>query len=589
MRIGHLRYVAALVSLCTVPLAGCGGGGGSTPSASGVQVIPPALGTPAPSADAAVTYLQNSGTLSSSGTIVAGTHQALVAIMSGATSSSAFSADSLTVSTPVAAQSAARTADLARRAVAAPHVTPVEAFPADDSQLLSRMQSLARTGGSPPSRAPQSVRTKAMTIGSSAPIWVQKGALGAARVNVQVPATLVAQTAHANIWIDASLSFTQSQLAQIEADFENAYASDTARFASPDYSSNAPGLQPRYNACSTGGGSQGTSAAYIAEPADHRIDVMVVNSSNLGGMGGYFSAANLMTQSTLNCLNGSSTTYESNQAPFIFVGWFAGSGAAYELQEDLVRSTAHELQHLINFVNHGILAAGASSSSWNGNEEPYINEGLSMLAQDYAVAAMYGSHGVKFDADDALARANVYLAGPSNFSLSAFSGIDPDAWGGNGTAQYNCGGGCYGAAYLFERYLADRFGGDAYTHAMETSGAIGDRNLQSVTGEGTASLFGDFALAMAADTLQVSSNDARFRFGSLSLSGSYADQFGSATTLGGLFAQPFPGGSVNVNAPVGGFAFVNMGSVPASGTAVSVSDRATAAGFSLEGGLAQKQ
>jgi hypothetical protein len=123
---------------------------------------------------------------------------------------------------------------------------------------------------------------------------------------------------------------------------------------------------------------------------------------------------------------------------------------------------------------------------------------------------------------------------------------------------------------------------------METRGAVGNANLQSVTGESTSSLFGDFALAMAADSLNVRSSDARFRFGSLSLSGSYADQFGASTTLAGLYAQPFSGGSVTVSAPVGGFAFVNMGSVPASGTSVSVSDHATASGFSLEGGLAQK-
>jgi hypothetical protein len=123
---------------------------------------------------------------------------------------------------------------------------------------------------------------------------------------------------------------------------------------------------------------------------------------------------------------------------------------------------------------------------------------------------------------------------------------------------------------------------------METSGSVGDRNLQSATGETSASLFGDFALAMAANSLQVTTSDSRFHFGSLALSGTYSDQFGGAVSLGGLFAQAFSGGSMNVSAPVGGFTFVRMGTVPATGTAVSVSDRATAAGFSLEGGLAQK-
>jgi hypothetical protein len=473
-----------------------------------------------------------------------------------------------------------------RRTIAPPHVNPVEAFPADDAQLLHRLHPLQRSDAAPAARTAQSVLPATLNVGTTATLWVQQGALGGTRTNVQVPATLLAQSAHGNIWVDDTLQFSQSDLSQISADFENAYASDTVHFASPDYSSNAPGLQPRYNACASGGSVQGSSSAYISEPADRRIDVMIVNPQHLGGLGGYFSAANLMPQSVLNCLSGS--TYESNEAPFIFVGWFADRGSVYDLQEDLVRSTAHELQHLINFVNHGILAPGATAGSFNGNEATYINEGLSMLAQDLAVANMYGAHGVQFDVDDALSRANVYLSAPQDFSLSAFTGVDPVSWGGNGSAQYNCGGGCYGVAYLFQRYLRDRFGGDAYTRAMETSGMTGSQNLQKVTAESASSLFGDFALAMAADSLHATTADPRFAFGSLSVSGTYTDQFGTATSLGGLFSQPFSGNSVTVTAPLGGFAFVDIGSVPSGGTSVSVSDDATASGFSLESGLARK-
>jgi len=491
----------------------------------------------------------------------------------------------LTVSTSTGAQGAVRTAAIAR-SVQAPRVDPVEAFPADDSALLRKLQMLQ----TPLARTRSLVRTRnalhSMSIGSTADLWVQKGSLSGSRVNAQVPATLLAQSQHANIWVDSSLSLSQSELAQVQADFENAYASDTAHFASPDYGSNAPGMQPQYTTCAQGGAKQGTGAAYIQEPADHRIDVMIVNSSNLGGLGGYFSGANLMTQSTLNCLNGSNTTYESNEAPFIFVGWFADSGTNYVLQEDLVRSTAHEFQHLINFVNHSILAPGASSSSFNGYEETYINEGLSMLAQDLAVQRMYGAHGVQFDVDDAMSRATVYLSAPSQYSLTAFSGIDPSSWGGNGSAQYNCGGGCYGGAYLFERYLRDRFGGDEYTHEMETSGVVGDQNLQAATGESESSLIGDFTLAMAANTLQVNSPDSRFRFGSLNLTGTYADQFGQSTSLTGVSALPYSGTGMSVNAPLGGVAFVRISSVPAAGTPISVTTSTPS--FALQGGLAQK-
>lgn len=582
---GQRRFDVVLFLLSGAVLAGCGGGRAVAPAES--QALPPLVSTPPPSANAPVGYLQSSGPSSTTGTIAAGAHQALIAVMSGAAAPSSYTSDMLTVNTSANPQTAVRAARFTSRTVAPPHVNPVEAFPADDRTLLRKLRAL-QNGAAGPVRARRRVTASSPSIGSSASIWVERGALSGARANVQVPARLLAQSMHVNLWIDATLQLTQSEISHVDADAENAYASDTEHFASPDYSSGAPGLQPQYSACAPGGARQGTSSAYIQEPADHRIDVMVVNSANLGGLGGYFSAANLMTQATLNCLNGSSQTYESNEAPFIFVGWFARSGAAYDLREDLVRSTAHELQHLINFVNHVILPVGASSPSFNGYEDAYVNEGLSMLAQDLAISAMYGADGVRFDVDDALSRAAVYLAAPSNYSLSAFSGADPVSWGGDGGVQYNCGGGCYGVAYLFQRYLRDRFGGDAYTHAMETSGLTGVENLEYACGESASSLFGDFGLAMAANSLGVTANDSRFVMGSLNLVATYTDQFGASSALDGVSAMPLNGGSLTAAAPVGGFTFVRVDEVPSNGASLSVSDAATASGFSLEGGLAQK-
>lgn len=574
---------AALVAF----LAGCGGGGGSG-SSSALAVVPATgptgkpASTPAPT-NGPVAFLQNSGPLSTSGSIAGGTHQAIVAVMSGADQPNAgFAMDTLTVGTPGATQGQAR----ARTSVIAPRVprTPVEAFPVDDHPVTPRLQPAA-PGETMTSRARASVVPATASVGSQANLWVQQGALNGSPTNTQVAATLLAQTAHGNIWVDNSIaSSLRGAASTLAADFENAYVSDTAHFASPDYSKDAPGLSPRFNACSASGSKSGTTAAYITEPGDRRINVLVLNANALRGLGGYFSAANYMTQAALNCLNGD---YRSNEAPFIFVGWFGQNGSTYELQEDLVRSTAHELQHLINFVNHAILAPGASSSSFNGYETTFVNEGLSMLAQDEAVHAMYGSRGVHFDVDDALARAAVYLAHPEDYSLSGFSGIDPGQWGSNGSATYNCFGGCYGVAYLFQRYLNDRFGGDAYTHAMETSGVVGTANVQAVTGETVQQLQADFALAMAADSMKVAVTDRRFQFGSLSLASSYPDQFGARTQLTGVNAVPATGTSTTVRTPLGGFSYVAIGQVPASGLPVQVNDQASVGGFGLMGGLSQ--
>ncbi|MBV9271749.1 MAG: hypothetical protein JO165_11685 [Candidatus Eremiobacteraeota bacterium] len=581
MIVGYVRCAALLVSAAVLGACGGGGGGSSlvTASQSGTNIVPPV------STDANITQLSaTNGAISSS--IRAGSHSAIIAVMSGAgdlaPAGNAFAEDSLALTTSASgSQSAMRFPHAALQ-----QRTPVEAFPADDARtqaLVRRMQ--------PSVNAPARVRTQsfiAARVGTTSNIWVQKNSLGGNGGAYQsVPATLEIQTAHGNIWIDDSLvsgsgsssSFSAGSLsatvAQIGNDFENAYASDTAHFASADYPASAPGLSPSYKACNADGSDAGSTKAYIGEPADGRINVMIVNPSSFGaGLGGYFSSVNYMPQVALNCLGGS---YRSNEAPFIYVGWFQNTGSDYELKEDLVRATAHELQHLINFVNHGILTPG------NAYEETFINEGLSMLAQDFAVQRLYGSSGVRFDADDAMSRASAYLNAPQNYSISAFTGVE-DA---QTSPQYNCGGGCYGSAYLFQRYLYDRFGGDAYSQAMERSGVVGAANIAAVSHSTLSQVLSDFALAMAANSAAVTPSDSRYVFGSLDLTGSYSDQFGNSRTLGGVALTPLSGTSVQVSAPVGGFAFVNVSKVAPGGQPFTVTDRDTASGFALVGGLVQ--
>lgn len=511
----------------------------------------------------------------------------MIAVMSGsADASSTFTTDSLTISGIGAQSTAVRAAQSALESNVDAHVHAPEAFAADDSVVTQELRTHAESSRRvvAASFAARSTVTASAAVGAQAQIWVQQGGYSS-RSFVQVPATMIAQTAHGNIWVQNTLVSTVSSGAQqIGSAFENAYASDTAHFASPDYPSGAPGLQPQYSTCDANGNRTGSAPAYIAEPADHRINVMIVDSSSLGGVGGYFSSVNYMTQAALNCLGGG---YKTNEAPFIVAGWFGAYGTQYEFGEDMVRSNAHELQHLINFVNHALLAPAASNASYNGNEAQYLNEGLSMLAQDFAIDRMYGSQGVHFDAADALTRAQVYLAAPASFSISGFSGIDPATWGGNGSSRYNCSGGCYGGVYLLARYLHDRFG-DRLTQSIETSGVVGASNLQAVTGENPGQVFGDFALAMSGATLGVpaAAVDQRFAFAGLNLKGSYTDQFGHALVLKGVAASTLPANGA-LSVPVGGFAFVSVPSVPSAGMSVQVTDSQTVSGFNLLGGLAQ--
>ncbi|MGZ6119486.1 MAG: hypothetical protein ACXWM0_00040 [Vulcanimicrobiaceae bacterium] len=595
-----VRLSIALLALCTVTACGGGGGGGSS------SVLPVAVqrtpATPAPvtiPAAGPVFYLAQSTASVVSGSVGASARAAMIAVMSSAPdehagSTSTFALDSLAINNGATALSARRLAQAGRIVPAPRTISPVEVAPADDARVHRLLQSLPHsTAGSHVMSLPRTAGFAInAAVGTTAKIWAAHFVLGnSAATYVQIPATLAAQTPHANIWIDQALlagstsssAFAAGALkgtaAQIGTDFENAYASDSAHFAAPDYPLGSAGARTTVATCDAGGNQTGSTAEYINEPSDGRVNVMVLDSGALGsGVGGYFSAVNYVPQAAWNCLK--SNVPKSNEAPFIYVGWFDRNGSSYELQEDLVRGTAHELQHLINFVNHSILAGSSA------DEDPFINEGLSMLAQDLAVDRMFGKG---FDVADALEHASVYLANPQNYSISGFIGVDPQSWSGSGSAQFNCGGGCYGGAYLFQRYLYDRFGGDAYTHKMETGSAVSSQGLMAATGSGESfgTLFDDFAMALAANSMHVTPADARFHFGTLDVTGTYSDQLGATHTLSGVYSTQLGGNqSGDVQAPVGGFAFVTLaGNV--AGTPVTVTDRQTVAGFSLAGGIAQ--
>jgi virginiamycin B lyase len=484
---------------------------------------------------------------------------------------------------------------------------PVEAFPADDRALRAMMMRVPHmtVSGAPHYRPATSTIPTNPTVGSTANIWVAVFGLGAGSATYQqVPATLEAQTTHGNIWIDNSLisgsksspSFNAGNATvtagTIASDFENAYTSDTTHFGTPHYSASAPGLQVVYQTCNASGVVSGVSAQYIHEPADQRINDTILNTANLGaGVGGYFSSINYLPQAIVNCFAPSTSPAPqySNEAPMIYNGWFQSFGATYELGEDLVRGTSHEFQHLINFTNHSILASGASSISYNGAEDTFINEGLSMLAQDLAVNTKYPS--VPFDSLDALQHAAAYLNTPQKFSVSGFIGVDSSPYGNGSTVAYNCGGGCYGSAYLFQRYMRDRFGGDTYTRGMETSGVSGFANVVANCGcaETGAALLQDFALAMSANTVGLTGQTARYTFGTLNLKGGrYPSPLAAyqAPNLTGLNALALsPNSSGTAAAPLGGFAFFGLTSP--GGEKFSITDTNPTAAFGLLGGLAQ--
>jgi len=402
-------------------------------------------------------------------------------------------------------------------------------------------------------RRPRALPT---TVGATALLWAQNSAIGQNTGSYkQVAATLAAVSAHGYIWVDSSLTSvlsTPSTITSIVNDYENAWASDNAHFANDAYNAAQYATQ---NACNTNGTVIGTAEPFV--PHDTHVVVFVVNPNSLGGgVGGYFDSTNYFTDSVLQCFaSARAAGQHSNEAPMIYLGWFGpgggGNSLAFTLQEDLVRGPAHEYQHLLNYVNHVIAPAGQTP------EDAFINEGLSMLAQDLAVPRMFPS--LSNDALDAVVHANEFLTAPANFSLTGFSGVDDPTT--STTPKYNCSG-CYGEVYLFQRYLHDRFGGDAYLAAAEAGTNVGLAHLGTIAGEAPGLMLSDFGLALAGHN---ATTDARYTVPGFGFGTTLATQFTGVTQNAfqaepvngnapgpGLFTGPYNGGYILVLVPGGG-------------------------------------
>jgi hypothetical protein len=525
------------------------------------------------------------------GTIAAATQNAIVAILSTVDGSSSSAAappsESVTLSVAATGGTAALHRGVAPALAGGEHVWAATLLRAGDARdaVQAVLPALPLAEARPDDRyraslaalaararrslAPLGGRSSALALartpGAQGSFWVSRAAIGTGGGSyVAVPATLRGVSAHGNVWIDDTLTFDTAAVQQIGVDFETAYDSDSRHFGTPEYSSTSPGARLTAAPCDAAGNALPGAAPVpmLIPPAGGVHAVLIVNQSTLGaGLGGYYSAVNLLPQAVANCLDGHPP---SNETSMIVLGFAPGTDLNFTLKENFVRGTAHEFQHAVNFVQHYVLAQTAQQ------EETWINEGLSMLAQDFAVSQMFGG-APKIDVDDALGRAQQFLSLPEAVSLTDFSG---SAAAGNAFA-YNCSA-CYGDAYLFERYLYDRFGGDAFAHAVEGGGAIGASNLQAATGTALATLISDYGVALAVSGLNVTS-DPRYAFTAFDPYGTYTDQFGhTVTLLGPNVTLAAPGSNQHYTAFAGTFRYFATQPGASQGAAVTVTDAAGA-------------
>ena len=202
----------------------------------------------------------------------------------------------------------------------------------------------------------------------------------------------------------------------------------------------------------------------------------------------------------------------------IFYSFIPDAQAAYSCSHtaDFVMRTLpgtflHELQHMISFNQHVVARGGDSESPW-------LNEGLSHFAEElgsryYEARFPYPSGRTSPDQlfpDSAsifitpqLLNAYTYLNGTRAHSVTTYDG--------GGSIEDR------GATWLFLRWLAEQKGDAVIARLVQTS-KTGVANIEEKSGEPFGILFGDFSMALYADSLlgvpraQVS---RRYQFGAV--------------------------------------------------------------------------
>jgi hypothetical protein len=154
----------------------------------------------------------------------------------------------------------------------------------------------------------------------------------------------------------------------------------------------------------------------------------------------------------------------------------------------------HEFQHMISFNQHVLVRGGPVEAIW-------LNEGMSHIAEELGArhfdaqfpAPAGRSQPSQLLPDSALPfvrgdldNASLYLGSTPSHSVTAFQNL--------GTLEER------GAAWLFLRWLGAQKG-DAVYARLEQTGLRSGQNVESAAGETFTALFGDFTLALYADSI----------------------------------------------------------------------------------------
>lgn len=202
-----------------------------------------------------------------------------------------------------------------------------------------------------------------------------------------------------------------------------------------------------------------------------------LDHSNNSLMLGYFHPINEFSKNDYS---------NSNEKEMLFAtAYKPSSWSDTQWMNQLYGTLAHEFQHLIFFNNR----IDKYSTDAEYNSETWITEGLSMVAEDLAIAGTGYKHYSGLDS-----RINTYLADSIANSLCTWSDSVAD----------------YAPAYMFMRYYVDRISEEKIKYLYSNSN-IGINLLTSVSGTNSfTSLFRDWLATVYLDRINFSFNDSVF-------------------------------------------------------------------------------
>jgi cobyrinic acid a,c-diamide synthase len=612
------RFIAStLVVVFALVVAGCGGGGGGGGSAP-PPTIGPSTPTPTPVPTSTATSVPtSSGFVPASGpittlaavtgnfgtTLLPSSSDGAFIVQSGnnPAGSGFLSGPSAIGQYTISAQetgglstsSVARFASL--QTIAAHH----QAMAADRLRELppaligvERIVASLPRGPGGPAPATQAVRVTKANLGDQKTFKVLYSGIGGAATQcpnpnvgsytcyVNVPATLKAIGAHSYVWVDnTSLANPNefpdnSYFTTTASNFDNYFNIESQQFGPVFASAN---IGPTtYNQCDSNGQTLPTSQWETTPDMtgrDPHVNIVITEALAGTGEGGYFYSGDEFAQQVLNCSGPPRAV--SNEVPMFVIG-SDNYGAppagvtnlpqynpTYWLNTDMPRSMSHELQHLIHSMNkyYTRLATGQSAVQ----DDAWIDEGSSMLAEDLA------ANGMQIDTPR---YSYGFMLEPSDFSLTSFVGYQPNPLSTTGTGPYGYyyyTAGNYGMAYLFLRYIYDRFGGANAMHAIYAdfrTGTVGKSNVNPILAaagnEPWPQLYNEWATAVAAQSGGVTT-DPRYTFTSgIVLRGTVVitTRRSSPTTRTLVFGGPQPPESFDASGNLIGYIPFTIGSSP---------------------------